>query len=178
MMKYTKLILTVVSAASLISCGEKKTTADDAAADSGKPLQSLLLTSAPEGAVAIAEARQTAKAGQKIVISGKVMGRKDPFVSGRAILILGDPAKITSCDLHEDDECQTPWDACCDDPDVIKASTATVQVLDADGKLVKEGLKGLGGIKELSQLVVSGVVAEGSNKDNLLVNATGIYLQP
>lgn len=106
------------------------------------------------------------------------MGRKDPFVAGRAMLVLGDPAKLTSCDIKDCSECPTPWDVCCDDPDDIKNFTATVQVLDADGKLIKQGLKGNHGIKELSQLIVTGTVAEGSNADNLLINATGIFIKP
>lgn len=178
-MKQTTLLLTAISIFAFVSCEEKKAaTTDDAAAQSKGPLSELVLKSAPDGAKAISEVRKTAKEGDQIVISGKVMGRKDPFVDGRAILILGDPNKITSCDLIEGDACRSPWDVCCDDPDVIKASTVTIQVMDDQGKLVKQGLKGLAGIKELSKLVVTGTVADGSNADNLLINATGIYVQP
>ncbi len=83
---------------------------------------------------------------------------------------------ISSCNRLHGDSCSTPWDVCCDDPDVIQASIATIQVVDADGKLHKSGLKGLGGIKELSQLVVQGTIADGSGPDNLIINATGIHI--
>ena len=106
------------------------------------------------------------------------MGSKSPFVAGRAMVILGDPDKLTSCDIKHGDRCLTPWDVCCDDHDDIKNFTATIQIVAQDGKLVKAGLKGLKGIQELSQLIITGTVADGSNADNLLINATGIYVQP
>ncbi|BDS05154.1 hypothetical protein NT6N_01940 [Oceaniferula spumae] len=177
-MKPTILLLTVLSAVSLVSCGEKKTTTTDAPAPTDGELSSLVLKSAPDGAIAISDVRKSAKEGDKVTITGKVIGSHEPFVKGRAIMTLGDPKKLTSCDLMgEDDHCTTPWDVCCDDPDVIKASIVTVQVVDKDGQLLKEGLKGVGGLKELSQLVVTGVVADGSTADNMLINATGIYVQ-
>ncbi len=176
-MKFNLLLLTLATAVTLSSCGDKKdiNTADTSLNISGS-LQSLILSEAPDGAAEIAAVRKTAKKGDTVTIQGKVMGRKDPFVNGRAMMMLGDPNKITSCDLNHDDGCPTPWDVCCDDPDVIKASTLTVQVLDTDGNLIKEGIKGLAGIKELSQLVVTGTVADGSTADNMLINATGIYI--
>ena len=93
-----------------------------------------------------------------------------------SLLTLGDPARITSCDLIPGDECTTPWDVCCADPDVVTASVATIQVLDEQGKPLKSGLRGLGGLQELSSLIVVGEVAEGSNEKNFLVNATGIHV--
>ena len=38
------------------------------------------------------------------------------------------------------------------------------------------GLRGLGGLRELSSLVVEGEVAKGSTEKNFIVNATGIHV--
>ena len=84
--------------------------------------------------------------------------------------------RLIEGDLIPEDECPTPWDVCCDDPDVITASIATIQVVDDEGRPLKSGLRGVGGMKELSSLVVKGVVAKGSNEKNFLVNATGIHV--
>ena len=157
------------------SCSEKKETTENNK-ESG-PLEELLLTSAPEKAIDIADLRKSALAGDTVTFTGNIIGSDPVFMDGRAIMIMGDPKKITSCNLIPGDECETPWDVCCDDPDVIKASIVTVQVVDDAGKPLKTGLKGLGGMKELSALTVTGEVAEGSNKDNMLVNATGIFVQ-
>lgn len=139
-------------------------------------LQSLLLPEAPEGAITITEARKRPTPGTKVIVSGKVMGNDNPIIQSRALLTLGDPTRLDSCDLIPGDECPTPWDVCCADPDVVRASIATIQVIDENGKPVKAGLRGIGGLQELSKLIVIGEVADGSNANNFLVNATGIHV--
>ena len=178
-MKSNSLLLTIPLSLALISCDNRNRDADkDKSPDDSAPhaLSAVLLTEPPEDAVTITEARQNPAPGTRVILSGKVMGNENPIIKSRALLTLGDPAKITSCDLVPGDECPTPWDVCCDDPDVITASIATIQVLDEQGKPLKAGLRGLGGLKELSSLIVVGEVAEGSNEKNFLVNATGIHV--
>ena len=160
----------------LSACNPSKKSGADTPDPSNSDLSAVLLESAPPDALTVTEARKNPKPGIEVTISGKVMGKMDPFVDGRALLTLGDPAKLTTCDLIPGDSCETPWDVCCDDPDLIKESIATVQVVDDQGRPLKAGLKGLGGMKELSSLVIKGTVAEGSNADNLLINATGIHV--
>jgi len=163
----------------LTSCGGKdkqpeNTTVPDSA--SSRALDSILLSEAPEGAITITEARKRPTPGTKVIVSGKVMGNDNPIIQSRALLTLGDPTRLDSCDLIPGDECQTPWDVCCADPDVVRASIATIQVIDENGKPVKAGLRGIGGLQELSKLIVIGEVADGSNENNFLVNATGIHV--
>ena len=170
-------IITAFAAVTLVSCNSK----DNGDADAKPPsvdlsLQAVLLASVPDGAVTITEARKNPTPGTEVVISGKIMGKMDPFVKGRALLTLGDPSKIVSCDLMPEDSCETPWDVCCDDPATIAKSIVAIQVLGDDGRPLKHGLKGLGGMRELSSLVVKGTVAEGSSANNLLINATGIHI--
>ena len=178
-MNARSLLLTISLSLGLISCGSRD---NETGADKGPdnstshPLTSILLPEIPEGAVSITEARQKPAPGTKVTLSGKVMGNENPIIQSRALLTLGDPARITSCDLIPGDECPTPWDVCCDDPDMVTASIATIQVLDEQGRPLKAGLRGLGGLKELSSLIVVGEVAEGSHENNFLVNATGIHV--
>jgi hypothetical protein len=161
----------------LSSCNEETTTSVESSSNGNEgALLAILLPTLPEGALTITEARKNPTPGTKVVLSGKIMGNESPLVDSRAMLTLGDPTKLTSCDLNPDDPCETPWDVCCDDLDLRKASIATIQVLGANGKPFKTGLRGLGGLRELSSLVIVGEVAQGSNKDNFLVTATGIHV--
>lgn len=169
--------ITAAAMLALAACSEQKESAESGAPGNGSALSALIVTDAPDNPGDIFETRKTAKPGDTITIRGKVMGRKHPFVPGRAIVVLGDPNIITSCDLRPGDSCTTPWDTCCDTPEDIRDSIVTVQVVDNDGSPVKADIKGVAGIKELSELVVTGVVADGSNKDNLLLNATAIYVK-
>lgn len=160
----------------LSSCSEEKEANDQSILKKDEDLTTILLESAPDKPLGIAEIRKSAKPGETVTFSGMVMGKKVVFMDSRAVMTLGDPSKMTPC--PPDEGCETPWDVCCDDVDVVNASIVTVQVVDKNGKVLKTGLRGLGGIKELSSLTVTGEVAKGSNAENMLVNATGIFVQP
>lgn len=161
----------------LASCSEKKETTDNESSDKGS-LTEFILSEMPADPIGIAELRTSANPGDQVTFSGKIIGADPVFIDHRAVMIMGDPEKLTSCDLKPDDQCEAPWDVCCDEPGLIKASIVTVQVVDKNGKPLKNGFKGVAGIKELSSLVITGEVAEGSNKENMLVNARGIFVQP
>lgn len=177
-MKYNTLILLIFTAFSLASCQQKTKPDSSDASETTNALSSLMLSTAPEKAQTIAQVRQSVEVGKSITLSGKVIGHNTPFIDGMAMMVIGDPDKLTSCDLKHGDRCSTPWDVCCDDPEDIKNNIATIQVLDANGELIKQGLKGCQGLKELSHVIITGKIAEGSNEDNLLISATGIYLKP
>lgn len=121
----------------------------------------------------IPEARAL-KSGSEVVLQGRVMGVKKPFVEGRAVFILGDESTIKPCTDH----CSMPWDACCDPVDVRTVGIVTVQVLDDAGKVLATGLKGVKGLKELSRVTVAGAVAKRSSKDAFVVNAKAVYVEP
>ena len=171
-------LITVLAAALLIfgctekkdtNSGDKKTTAETV------ELPDSLFVKSLDGAVSVVEARKL-KAGDKVTVKGKVMGAKNIFVDNRALMIIGDPGKITSCDDRPDDPCPTPWDVCCDDDKDIKDGTLSVQVLGADGNVLKTGLKGKGGLKELSYVIIKGTVSTDSTADSMTINAESIAL--
>ena len=173
----TTLRLAVLSAIPFLASCEKKeggeTSEGEASIDPA--VEAIFLETSPEGAVTVTEARQSAKPGDEITVSGKVAGTMKPFVDGYASLVLADRA-LETCDMIPGDECPTPWDACCVAPEKIKASRLTLQVLDGNGQPVATTLEGVRGLAELDPLVVKGVVAEGSNEENLVVNVTGLFL--
>ncbi len=159
----------------LASCKEKPAAAPSAPAAS-EALSKVFATTPSGEPAAIHQARLTAKPGDSITLKGRVMGSLKPFVEGRAIFILGDPEKLTPCNEMPGDGCETPWDTCCDTAEDIKAGIATIQVLDANGKVLKEPIENVQGLKTLSTVTVSGTVAEGSNTDLLLLNASAIAI--
>lgn len=189
-MKY-KTLMTVALAVALTSCSEDKQADDSSGKADGKgladdssgkaddgALTSLLLDEAPADPMDIAEMRKTSKKGDLVIFKGTLIGDLDIFMDNRAVMKMGDPKKLTACNLIPGDECETPWDVCCDDPEVIKASIVTVRVLDEDGGVLKAGLKGVGGLEELRAVTVTGTVDASSNTDNMQINATGIFVHP
>lgn len=161
----------------LVSCQEKPAANRQAAAPPSAALSEILATHPSGQAEAIHIARTTASPGDEITLTGRIMGNAEPFVEGRAVFILGDPALLTPCNEIPDDPCETPWDVCCEPPDEKRAGTATIQIVGPDGKVLKEGLEGVGGLRHLATVVVTGKVAEGSSADLLVVNASAIAVK-
>lgn len=172
----TPLILAAVFL--IASCKEQSPPVATAPATGPNAEVTAILAAAPSGeAKAIHVVRTTAKPGDEITLSGRIMGNSKPFVEGRAAFILGDPALLTPCNEIPGDECETPWDCCCDSKEDKKAGIATIQIAGPDGRVLKEGIEGVGGLAKLATVTVTGKVAEGSSADSLVVNATAIHVE-
>jgi hypothetical protein len=177
----TKTIPSIIACAAIaalgISCSSKDkpdASGSGAGATPGIP-ESVVAATAPVGAVSVVEARAAAKLGEAIVLRGKVGGKMTPISETAAILVLADEKAIKPCDPEEG--CTTPWDYCCVEASTVAASTATIQVRGDDGKLLRSTLRGIGNLKELSHLVVSGTVDATSTPEALIVNADKIHVE-
>lgn len=166
----------------LAACKESQQTTNAASGETSsadKTLLETVLNTAPKGeAKSIKNVKATAKAGDKVTLTGRIIGNKKPFVEGRAAFILADPSIITACSDKPDDACKTPWDACCDTPEDKKKAIATIQIVNAEGRVLKHGLEGNNGLANLAHVTVSGIVAGGSGGDVLIINATAIRPTP
>lgn len=171
----TKLLLALILAA-LVSCEKHESAAPASPAPDTSALEAFFTEEPIADPQAIHIAHTTAKPGDEIVIKGLIMGREKVFVEGRASFLLGDREKLTPCNEKPDDACPTPWDACCDSPDVKRTAIASIQILDADGRVLAGGLKGVKSLKELSAVTVSGTVDASSSEGNLIVTAKRIHV--
>lgn len=175
-------IVIAATACLFVSCKEKSAPASTATSSAPAAAPSAevtaILAAAPAGeAKAIHVVRTTAKPGEEITISGRIMGNAKPFVDGRSAFILGDTELLTPCNEIPGDSCETPWDNCCDTKEDKKAGIATIQITGPDGRVLKDGLEGVGGLAKLATVTVTGKVAEGSSADSLVVNATAIQVK-
>jgi hypothetical protein len=161
----------------LVSCGQQEEVGHTAP-DTGDLLERFFTSEVPGDAKQIHEVRAGLSVGDEITVQGMVMGRMRPIVDERAALVLGDRTILTPCNEKDDDECETPWDVCCDSSEDKRRGTATIQIVDDDGRVVAGSLRGIQGLAELSTLTVHGVVAEGSDADVLIVNAGKIHVHP
>jgi hypothetical protein len=139
-------------------------------------LDSWFVETAPADPQPIHLIRTTAKPGDEITVSGRIMGRMNLFVEDRAAFILGDPAKLTPCNAIPGDECDTPWDTCCDSKEAKLEGTATIQITGEDGRVLKHSLKGVHGLTELSTVTVTGTVDKASTPEALILNALKIHV--
>lgn len=119
----------------------------------------------------------TARVGERVVFAARVAGRANPFVAGRAMMVVSDP-KLLPCNEREDDQCKTPADLCCETPETLRANTATVQVVDARGRMIPVALQGVDGLAVLDRVVIEGVLIERGDKGGFVVNATRVIRAP
>jgi hypothetical protein len=156
----------------MVGCGQS----EEQAAAPAEPLPAgLIVTTAPEGALDVAAAKQSARDGQPIVVKGHVGGQVEPLVANRAIMTIAD-LSLRTCDQVPGDTCKTPWDSCCEPKDVVAAKSISIQVVHPDGKPIKAGLSGLGGIKPQKQVIVEGVAKQVDQ--TTVVQARHIYVVP
>lgn len=174
--------LVLAASCLLAACKEKDVPSSAASsAQHAAPSEALkqILAASPAGAPKdIHLVRATVHPGDEVTLGGRIMGNEKPFVEGRAVFILGDPTVLTACNEKPGDKCETPWDNCCNTKEEKKVALATIQVVGADGRVLKEDLEGAGGLKKLGRVTVTGKVAEGSTADALVVNATAIRAEP
>ncbi len=134
----------------------------------------MLLDTAPDPAPDVVDAKKGLQKGDKIVLKGRVGGSKEPFVKERAVLTLVGRG-IKACDDIPGDNCPAPWDYCCIPREDITLHSATVQIVDARGAPLRTDIKGRWGIREHSELIVVGTVADVRG-DAMVVNATGLHV--
>jgi hypothetical protein len=143
-----------------------------------KGLPSGLVTpDAPAGPIASPKVvRATANKGDRVSVTGRIGGGAVPWVKDRAMFtIVGD--ELEACTDHGMDGCPQPWDYCCEPKSDIARCSATIQINDAKGKLLRVGMKGKAGLIELSDVTVTGVVQAVDDK-TFVITAESIFVWP
>ena len=140
---------------------------------------SLIATTRPSGTPQdVAAAKKSAKDGKPLVVRGRIGAQKEPLAANRAIMTLADDT-LPTCDKTPMKACDTPWDSCCQPQEEITAKSATVQVVGPGGKPLKATLKGVGGMKPGSEVVVAGTAKVPPGGGNaLVIEASQIYVTP
>jgi hypothetical protein len=182
MTRFTKLALVALLAAPVVGFYAGCDRGGDAqssssAGNASDPLPAgLVLNEAPANARNVADVVKDAKDSDEVVVTGKVGGRKDPFVAGRAVMTVVD-VNQQSCKEIEGDSCPTPWDYCCVPQSLLQPNLATVQFVGADGKPLKADFTSVNGLKPFSEVVVKGQVRREADGKSVVINATGLYVK-
>ena len=179
-MKFLQTLFAIPLLLLLAACGNPEPAPEaKVPAETDPALAAVFVDTAPAGeAVPIPEARSLKAPGDPVVLEGRIMGVTHPFVEGRAVFVLGDNATLTACSDTEGDQCATPWDTCCEPSEIRQAGTATVQIVDAEGDILRQGLEGVNGLEKLATVRVAGTLAPDSTPEAMIVNATAIHVSP
>ena len=175
-MKHTVYtIATLALAVFATACGgeESSKTPVSEVANAPQIPAGILAENPPTNAQPLHVVRASAKQGDTIVFTGYIGGRAKPFTEGRAVFTVADSEKAPACS----DGCPIPWDACCTPSDVIAANSATVQIVDEGGSLLRLGLEGVGNLRPGAEVTVTGKVREASG-GLLIVDAESLFATP
>ena len=172
---YFKLTILLVSffTANVSGCGKGDPEGSSSSAAKVAANAPWVLQAEPGGAQGVAAAKQAAVEGDKITLRGKIGGRKDPLSKDSAVFVMMDSA-IPSCADNPDDKCKTPWDYCCETPDLITANNASVMLVDHEGSARPIDLTEYGFLP-LDEVVVVGTVRPRPTDAVLAIDATGIF---
>ncbi len=172
---YTPSATALFALLAFAACSPKSQ--EPTAATDSNPLESIrILDTKPVDARTVKVAKEDLRAGDEAVVFGQIGGVETPFIDGYAGFVLADTDLVFCNEMGDDDHCPMPWDACCEDPDKLQASRLSVQFVDAEGLPIEEDIKGYAKLRELSEVVVVGTVASASTADNLIIEATGVYV--
>jgi hypothetical protein len=172
-MKGRLVFALVVGAVALVGCGRERS----AKQQPGPGGEKYLLDKEPAGAKGVIAVRKASKDGDDVVVVGRIGGDKDQsLIKGRAAFTIVDPSLIP-CNEREDDQCETPWDYCCDTPETIRGASAFVKFVGENGETVPTGARELFGVKELQTVVVRGQ-AKRDDKGNLTILARDMHVRP
>ncbi|MSR70408.1 MAG: hypothetical protein EXS17_08715 [Phycisphaerales bacterium] len=176
----TRLGASFLSVVTLMFVACEKRAADSAAnpASGGKssaPLPAgLFVAEQPAGAVGVIAARASAKAGDRVVLLGRIGGSRSPFVSNHAIFTIIDPSLKSCVETGDEDHCPRPWDYCCEERKSLTAGLASIEVRDAQDKPLAISLERDGTLKPLMLVAVEGTW-QATDGGALLVRADHIH---
>lgn len=134
--------------------------------------RSMILERLPADAIEVGEAMKRAKVGEEIILRGRITDGTDVFVSNRAMFRLADESAVPACCASHGPAPATGAAAC----SVPAEKRATIQFLDARGRLIGTGLQGRHGLTVGREVFVVGKVHQADNDKVLIVTATGLHV--
>jgi hypothetical protein len=176
---FRSILILVCVPLALITVGACEQRSDDNGPDADTATilpAGLFRDTAPTDARSVVDLLRAAQDGEQVAVRGRIGGRREPFVAGRAMFTLID-LSLPSCADTPGDACPTPWDYCCEPIDRITASTVTVRVTDADGQPLRVGLDGVHGLRPLAEVIVEGRVVKPTDDAPMMIDASALHVR-
>lgn len=168
-------VLVCVALVAFAGCQKSDDTKIETAGDQGLPAD-LFLATAPSGVVPIATLKEAAKEGDTVTIQAVVGGTQKTYVADRAVMTVIDASLANPC-TAPGHTCDTPWDYCCAAPEVRLENMASVWIVGADNRPLAIDLETVDQIKPMSVLTITGTVGPRADRESLVIQADGIYVE-
>jgi len=133
-----------------------------------------VLAEEPVGAIGVIEAREDSKNLDEIVLVGRIGGRQNPWIEGRAAFMMIDAAMDVVADGEESSESQVCLDDCC--AALRTECTTLVKLVDEKGAVLPIDARQLLQADENDMVVVKGKVRR-DDEGGFSVAAHGVYVR-
>ena len=170
-MKYLTCLSVMAFSAFTLGCtGSTASNQPEATIDSTK----YLVDVEPAGAQNVIAVREAAKDDYEVTVVGRIGGSTNPLVEGRTVFSIVDPS-LKACSDVEGDNCESPWDYCCE-TDKLPTATALIKVVDENGQPLKADAREALNLAELQTVVVHGKAKRDAD-GNLTVLADQLFVR-
>ena len=159
----------------LCGCGQSDPTRAGGDAPVDVDRSDYVLTEEPTGAIGVISAREETQDQEEIVMVGRVGGRDNPWIEGRAAFMMIDAAMTVVADGAESAENEICMDDCC--AGLRAECTTLVKIVDADGKPLAIDTRDLLDVKENDMVVVTGKVQREVDEGIFTIAADSVYLR-
>lgn len=132
-----------------------------------------VLAEEPGDAVGVIVAREETEDQDEIVLLGRIGGRENPWIEGRAAFMVIDASMTVVADGDESDEGEICLDDCC--ASLLKDSTMLVKVVNGQGRTLAIDARELLSVNENDIVVVKGKVERDEDRHSVV--ATGVYVR-
>ena len=134
-----------------------------------------VLATEPDGGMGVITAREEAKHDQEVVLVGRIGGRENPWIDGRAAFMMIDASMQI---VESGEECEgnaVCTDDCC--AGKLAACTTLVKVVDENGRPLPIDARELLSAKEMDMVVVKGKIQRDDKEQVFVVLADGVYVR-
>ena len=134
-----------------------------------------ILSTEPTGAIGVTEARQDSKHDDDIVLVGRIGGRENPWIDGRAAFMLIDASMSVVAEGEDAGETEVCLGDCC--ASLRAECTTLVKVIDENGKPLDVDARELFDAETDDLVVVQGKVQRDDEQSTFTIAADGVYIR-
>jgi hypothetical protein len=150
----TTAVLLLLGTGIMIGCAKKRDAESDDAAKHSAVGAKYLVEQEPADAKPVGEAIQGEDEAE-VTLVGRIGGADKPLEEGLAAFTIVD-LSLKACSDIPGDNCEKPWDYCCEPRESLRANSVAVKFTDEKGSVVPIDADKLFGVEPLSTVVVQG----------------------
>jgi hypothetical protein len=162
-----KSIAFLLAVIAVVGCGRKtdEGTESGVISDLGAKY---LVEREPADAQGVGDALKASDEEAEVTVVGRIGGEEHPIIEGLAAFTIVDTS-LKACSDIPGDNCEKPWDYCCEPRESLKANSVAVKFTDEKGSVVPVDARELFDVKPLQTVVLKGKLQKDKSGKTALI---------